>query len=374
MADQVQFRGGSTAQHSTFTGASREITVDTDKKVVVVHDGATPGGIPMLRQDLSNIPPSSLPSALGGFVQNNSSCASAASGTADAITGSYTPGINALTNGMTLYVRASAANTTPTPTFTPASGAISAKTIVKGAGSALAVGDVAGAGHWLELKYDATLDKWVLQNPVPGKRTRTVLTSGAGTYNRPAGVTAIFVRGQAAGGGGAGGGGSAGSYNGGGGGNGGTTTFGSFTATGGVGAASSSSGAGGGASGSGALCLSGGAGGCGQTNFPTGSYPLSGGGGNSPFGGAGNSRFPGAGVQNAAPNSGSGGEGGAGASGNIPSGGGGGAGGYFEVLITSPAATYTYSVGAGGTVGMAGTTGSSGGAGGSGVLIIDEFY
>lgn len=56
MADQVQFRGGSTAQHSTFTGASREITVDTDKKVVVVHDGATAGGVPQLRQDLGNLP------------------------------------------------------------------------------------------------------------------------------------------------------------------------------------------------------------------------------------------------------------------------------------------------------------------------------
>jgi len=56
MADQVQFRGGSTAEHAAFTGASREITVDTDKKVVVVHDGATPGGIPMLRQDMSNLP------------------------------------------------------------------------------------------------------------------------------------------------------------------------------------------------------------------------------------------------------------------------------------------------------------------------------
>jgi len=56
MADQVQFRGGSTAQHSAFTGASREITIDTDKKVVVVHDGATAGGIPQLRQDLGNLP------------------------------------------------------------------------------------------------------------------------------------------------------------------------------------------------------------------------------------------------------------------------------------------------------------------------------
>lgn len=56
MADQVQFRGGTTAQHSTFTGASRELTVDTDKKTLVVHDGATAGGNPLLRQDLSNLP------------------------------------------------------------------------------------------------------------------------------------------------------------------------------------------------------------------------------------------------------------------------------------------------------------------------------
>lgn len=56
MADQVQLRGGTTAEHATFTGAVREVTVDTTKKVAVVHDGATPGGIPMLRQDLGNLP------------------------------------------------------------------------------------------------------------------------------------------------------------------------------------------------------------------------------------------------------------------------------------------------------------------------------
>lgn len=44
---RVQFRRGSTAQHATFTGADGEITVDIDKKVLVVHDGATPGGFPM---------------------------------------------------------------------------------------------------------------------------------------------------------------------------------------------------------------------------------------------------------------------------------------------------------------------------------------
>ena len=44
MTKQVQFRKGTTAEHFNFTGALAEITVDTDKNVAVVHDGATPGG------------------------------------------------------------------------------------------------------------------------------------------------------------------------------------------------------------------------------------------------------------------------------------------------------------------------------------------
>jgi len=48
MATQVQLRGGTTTEHSTFTGAVREVTVDTDKDVLVVHDGSTAGGKPML--------------------------------------------------------------------------------------------------------------------------------------------------------------------------------------------------------------------------------------------------------------------------------------------------------------------------------------
>jgi hypothetical protein len=47
MAKQVQFRRGTTSQHSSFTGAAGEVTVDTDKDVVVVHDGSTAGGVPM---------------------------------------------------------------------------------------------------------------------------------------------------------------------------------------------------------------------------------------------------------------------------------------------------------------------------------------
>ena len=50
MATQVQFRRGNTAQTSTFTGATAEITIDTTKNTVVVHDGSTVGGIPLARE------------------------------------------------------------------------------------------------------------------------------------------------------------------------------------------------------------------------------------------------------------------------------------------------------------------------------------
>lgn len=49
MARQLQLRKGTTAQHSTFTGALAEVTVDITKKTVVVHDGVTVGGFPLAR-------------------------------------------------------------------------------------------------------------------------------------------------------------------------------------------------------------------------------------------------------------------------------------------------------------------------------------
>jgi hypothetical protein len=45
-----QRRRGTTAQHASFTGLLGELTVDTDKDVVVVHDGSTVGGFPLLKQ------------------------------------------------------------------------------------------------------------------------------------------------------------------------------------------------------------------------------------------------------------------------------------------------------------------------------------
>jgi hypothetical protein len=55
MAKQVQIRRGTTTEHTTFTGANGEITIDGDKDTVVVHDGSTVGGFPLARQDMSNV-------------------------------------------------------------------------------------------------------------------------------------------------------------------------------------------------------------------------------------------------------------------------------------------------------------------------------
>lgn len=51
MSTQMQLRGGTTAETLLFTGAQREVTVDTDKNTVVVQDGVTPGGFPLATEE-----------------------------------------------------------------------------------------------------------------------------------------------------------------------------------------------------------------------------------------------------------------------------------------------------------------------------------
>lgn len=60
MATALQLRRGTTTQHSTFTGAAGEVTVDTTKKTAVVHDGSTAGGFPVAKENLSNVPAGSV--------------------------------------------------------------------------------------------------------------------------------------------------------------------------------------------------------------------------------------------------------------------------------------------------------------------------
>ena len=49
MAKKLQLRRGTTSEHGSFTGAVGEVTVDTDKDVLVVHDGSTAGGFPSVK-------------------------------------------------------------------------------------------------------------------------------------------------------------------------------------------------------------------------------------------------------------------------------------------------------------------------------------
>ena len=55
MAKLLKLRRGTTSQHSSFTGAEGEVTVDTSKDTAVVHDGSQAGGRPLAREDLNNV-------------------------------------------------------------------------------------------------------------------------------------------------------------------------------------------------------------------------------------------------------------------------------------------------------------------------------
>lgn len=89
-----------------------------------------------------------------------------AEGEADTLTATFTPSLKHLTSGKTVLIRANQKNTSKPPSFQ--ADQTGAKKIIKGNNLPLEEGDIAGAGHWLELQYDSHLDKWVLQNPAKG--------------------------------------------------------------------------------------------------------------------------------------------------------------------------------------------------------------
>lgn len=195
---------------------------------------------------------------------------------------------------------------------------------------------------------------------------QTFTSGSSATYTTPANCQWIRVRMVGGGGGGEGSG-----TGGGVGGAGGDTTWsgGSLTAGGSPGGTYNS--VGGTASGGNVANFSGQPG---NPRSSNGANVFGGNGGSSVFGGEGKGgdNIPTAGYA-AATNTGSGG-GGAGCGATLFAGSGGGSGGYVEHIINSPAATYTYTVGAGGTAGAAGTGGVAGGAGAAGYIIVEEYY
>lgn len=208
--------------------------------------------------------------------------------------------------------------------------------------------------------------------------TVQTFTTGSGTYTTPANCKWVRVRAVGPGGGGAGNGSTGTSGAGGASAN--DTTFGTSLIVAGKGSGGAIDGGAGGAGGTASLgsgpigtAIAGAKGGSGGFTS-TAIYMLGGAGGSSPLGGAGNSPPANTAGNAAIANSGSGGSGSSSTGGGDSGGSGGGAGGYVDAIITSPLATYAYTVGAGGAAGTAGTGGKIGGAGGSGYIEVTEYY
>ena len=78
MTTAVQRRRGTTTEHASFTGLEGEISVNTTKETLVVHDGATVGGFELARADGSNFVATSV-DINGGTIDGTTIGASSAS-------------------------------------------------------------------------------------------------------------------------------------------------------------------------------------------------------------------------------------------------------------------------------------------------------
>ena len=320
MTTALQLRRGTTAQHATFVGANGEVTVDTDKKTLVVNDGVTPGGTPLAREDaltkfvrhdtaaqgLTGTQQGNVKKNIGLGNVNNTADADKPVSTATqaALDGKLDKSGGTLTGPLTL----NAPFTLNAPLTLPGDASSAMHAAPKGQVEALISSAVAG-----------------LTNSYTGGKGQVFTSSG--TFAVPAGVTAVKIRGC----GGGGGGGTSGTA-------GGTTSFGIYcTATGGAGGTAGSSG---GVASGGHINLNGGA----RTSSAGGLC-----GGSGIFGGAASvSGQPATGYGN----------GGSHTTANTN----GSGGGYFEkyILWLSPGTNIAVTVGAGGSAAPGGTSGTPG--------------
>jgi len=114
-----------------------------------------------------------------------------AAGTVDVITATLTPTLASLLDRQKVRVRAAGANTSTTPTFNP--DGLGAETIVKLDGIALAIGDIAGADHELELVRNGATGEWHLVNPASEVES-IVLAASDETTDLTTGVAKLTFR------------------------------------------------------------------------------------------------------------------------------------------------------------------------------------
>ena len=128
MPTQIQLRRGSTVQTSTFAGAAGEITVDTDKKVVVVHDGSSAGGVPLARGNHAQAAFDAANATSTGTTSAGSYANSAYSTANTAATNATTADQRAVTSGVYANAAFAAANAK----FSATGGTISGDVVVTG--------------------------------------------------------------------------------------------------------------------------------------------------------------------------------------------------------------------------------------------------
>lgn len=171
------------------------INITASRMDADTNDITTNGFGNCLTRDGQGAPVSNLP--MGGFLHNNVGAGATrtdyarldqvqdgvslnwtiAGGSADALTATFTPAITALVDGQFCCVRAAAANATTTPTFAP--NGLTAHTITKSGGTALAAGDIPGNFAEIILRYNLANTRWELLNPVPSSAAGSLTPTGS---------------------------------------------------------------------------------------------------------------------------------------------------------------------------------------------------
>jgi hypothetical protein len=277
-------------------------------------------------------------------------------GSANAQTIAITPAVTTLVAGQAFGFVAGFSNSGAT-TLTVNSTAATAVRRASATGPVALTGTELITGNLYRVSFDGT---YLILQEAQKAATRTVLTSGSGSYTTPIGTKWLDV--IVVGGGQGGQGGNAGSAPA----NGNTSSFGTalLTAPGGNGVAPTG----------GDLNLLGGIGDYGSLTNSTNAAAFGGSGGNNPMGGAGQGIYAAMGTNGQPNTGGGGGGGGVDGTGFLAGGTGGSAGGYLTKIISSPLATYAYVVGGGAAGTNGGASGHPGGNGGSGVILITEHY
>ena len=137
MTTEVKFRRGTDVQHDTFTGAAGEMTVDTDKNRVRIHDGVKAGGFPTPNFD---------------DLQSQAMVHAAASGT-NTLTATLDPVPLAYVTGMRVSLKASNNNTS---SVTLDLNGLGAKSVKKNAGADELDADDIVATQMFTVEYDGT--------------------------------------------------------------------------------------------------------------------------------------------------------------------------------------------------------------------------